>query len=201
MSRLSGILLAGGASRRFGRQKLLEPIDGSPLFHLALRALMATCDEVVVMLAPGTSDPPLPRGASNVRLLRDDVAYGGPLVGTYIGLAHVRGAIALLAAGDMPGLRPELLALLARHAGVPGRNAVVLGDADGPRPLPAALRVKAALPLADELLRGPERRLRALVAGLEAVVLPERVWAEADTRGDWRRDVDLPADLAGAKQR
>jgi len=201
VSLFSGILLAGGASRRFGRQKLLERIDGAPLFHSPLRALMATCDEVVVVLAPGAADPPLPRGASNVRLLRDVVAYGGPLAGTYVGLVHVRGAFALLAAGDMPGLRPELIALLARQAAAPGRNAVVLGDADGPRPLPAALRVKAALPLADELLRGQERRLRALVAGLEAQVLPERVWAEVDPSGDWRRDVDLPADLAGAKQR
>ena len=199
MTRISGILLAGGASRRFGRDKLLEPVDGEPLFHRPLRALMATCDEVVVVLAPGATDPPLPRGASSVRFLRDDVAFGGPRVGTYIGLARVRGAVALLAAGDMPGLRAELLDLLARQVSLPGRNAVVLGDGDGPRPLPAALRVKAALTLADELLRGPERRLRALVAGLDAVVLKERVWAEADPRGEWRRDVDVPADLAEAE--
>ena len=93
----------------------------------------------------------------------------------------------------------QLLDLLARQVSLPGRNAVVLGDGDGPRPLPAALRVKAALTLADELLRGPERRLRALVAGLDAVVLKERVWAEADPRGEWRRDVDVPADLAEAE--
>src|SRR5881397_2284973 len=133
---------------------------------------MATCDEVVVVLAPGATDPPLPRGASSVRFLRDGVAFGGPLVGTYFGLARVRGAVALLAAGDMPGLRAELLDLLARQVTLPGRNAVVLGDVDGPR---------------------------ALVAGLEAVVLKERVWAEADPRGEWRRDVDVPADLAEAK--
>ncbi|TMC75972.1 MAG: hypothetical protein E6J15_06595 [Chloroflexi bacterium] len=60
LSRPSGILLAGGASRRFGRPKLTEPLDGAPLFHWPLRALLASCEDVVIVLAPDAPDPPLP---------------------------------------------------------------------------------------------------------------------------------------------
>ena len=42
--RPSGILLAGGASRRFGRPKVVEPFDGVPLFHRPLRALVEGLD-------------------------------------------------------------------------------------------------------------------------------------------------------------
>lgn len=194
MSGISGILLAGGASRRFGREKLLEPLAGAPLFHRPLRALLATCDDVVVVLAPGSGEPPLPPDA-RVRLVRDAVAYGGPLVGTRTGLGHVRGTHALVAAGDMPGLREAILELLKRRAIGTDRSAVVLADREGPRPLPAIVRVDAATRAADAMLKTGERRLRALIAALDPDVLEESVWAAADPDGEWRKDVDLPADL------
>jgi len=178
---LSGILLAGGASTRFGREKVVEPLDGEPLFHRPLRALLAACDEVVIVLAPGAAELPLPSNASAARFARDDVAHGGPLVGVRTGLAHVRSPLAVIAGADMPGLRAELLALMARHAVTSGKRAVV--------------STKAALDLADALLRGGERRLRELVGALDALVLPERVWAKVDPGGEWRRDVDVVGDL------
>jgi molybdopterin-guanine dinucleotide biosynthesis protein A len=192
---LSGILLAGGASTRFGREKVVEPLDGEPLFHRPLRALLATCDEVVIVLAPGVVELPLPSNASGARFAHDEVAHGGPLVGVRTGLAHVRSPLAAIAGADMPGLRAELLALMARHAVTSGRKAVVLGDSDWARPLPAVVTTKAALDLADALLRGGERRLRELVGALDALVLAERVWAKVDPDGQWRRDVDAVGDL------
>jgi len=84
---------------------------------------------------------------------------------------------------------------MARHAVTSGKSAVVLGDSDWSRPLPAVVSTKAALDLADALLRGGERRLRELVGALDALVLPERVWAKVDPDGEWRRDVDVVGDL------
>jgi hypothetical protein len=72
---------------------------------------------------------------------------------------------------------------------------VVLRDADGPRPLPAVLAVAPALALARTLLASGERRLRALVEGLEPDEVPEAIWSAADAKGAWRQDVDLPDDL------
>ena len=74
-------------------------------------------------------------------------------------------------------------------------KAVVLGDVGGARPIPPVLEVAPALRLARTLLESGERRLRALVAGLEAEEIPEAVWAAADADGAWRRDIDAPEDL------
>jgi hypothetical protein len=75
------------------------------------------------------------------------------------------------------------------------RDAIVLRDADGPRPLPAVLAVAPALALARTLLESGERRLRGLVEGLDPDGLPEGVWTGVDAQGAWRRDVDVPGDL------
>jgi molybdopterin-guanine dinucleotide biosynthesis protein A len=195
VNRPSGILLAGGASRRFGRPKIVEPIDGTPLFHRPLRALVDACDDVVVVLAPDATEPPLPDGSERVSFARDQVAYEGPLAGTRVGVGLVRGEHAVLVAADMPGVGSELLSLMVERAVDTQRNAVVLRDPDGPRPLPAVLKVAPALVLAGSLLESGERRLRALVRGLDADELPEAIWARADARGAWRRDVDVPEDL------
>lgn len=194
MSRPSGILLAGGASRRFGRPKLAEPLDGAPLFHRPLRALLESCDDVVIVLAPDAPLPPLPEASDRVSFARDEVAYEGPLAGARVGLEHVRADYAVLLAGDMPGVSSSLLSLMAERAdGQP--NAIVLRDAGGVRPLPAVLKVAPALALARTLLESGERRLRALVDGLQPNGLSEAVWSRVDAMGAWRHDVDLPDDL------
>jgi molybdenum cofactor guanylyltransferase len=200
MNGLGGILLAGGASTRFGREKVMEPVDGAPLFHRPLRALLGACEEVLIVLAPAAADLPLPPEAAAVRFVRDEVAHGGPLVGVRTGLAQIRTPLAAIAGADMPGLRAELLALMAQHALKSGKKAVVLGDSDWSHPLPAVVTTKAALDLAEELLRGGERRLRALVGALDALVLRERIWIAVDPTGEWRSDVDLPGDLPTGKR-
>jgi molybdopterin-guanine dinucleotide biosynthesis protein A len=193
--RPSGILLAGGASRRFGRPKLVEPLDGAPLFHWPLRALVASCEDVVIVLAPDAAEPALPDGTDRVRFARDQVAYEGPLAGTIVGLEHVRGEYAVIVAGDMPGVSPELLSFMAQRAAAGARKAVLLSDADGRRPLPAVVMVASALVLARTLLESGERRLRALVEGLDPEGLPEAAWNRVDAHGAWRDDVNAPDDL------
>jgi molybdopterin-guanine dinucleotide biosynthesis protein A len=195
VSRPSGILLAGGASRRFGRPKVVEPLDGTPLFHRPLRALLDTCDDVVIVIAPDAPELPLPAGSERALFARDPVAYEGPLAGTLVGLERVRGEYAVLLAADMPGVRSQLLSLMAESAATDRGKAVVLRDAPGTRPLPAVLMVAPAVALARTLLKRGERRLRALVEGLDPTPLAETVWSRVDADGAWRRDVDVPDDL------
>jgi molybdopterin-guanine dinucleotide biosynthesis protein A len=194
VSKPSGILLAGGASRRFGRPKLAEPLDGAPLFHRPLRALLDSCDDVVIVLAPDGAEPPLPDDSDRVSFARDQASYEGPLAGTRVGLEHVRREYAVLVAGDMPGVSARLLTLMADRAATRGK-AAALRDGEGIRPLPALLRVVPALTLAKTLLEAGERRLRALVEALDPEVVEEAAWSRVDPEGAWRKDVDVPNDL------
>ena len=149
----------------------------------------------MIVLAPDALELALPDEADRVSFARDPVAYEGPLAGALAGLERVRRETTLLVAGDMPGVSAALLTLMAGHATGLARNAVVLTDEGDRRPIPAVLAVAPALALARKLLESGERRLRALVEGLEAEGLPEPVWSVVDPDGAWRRDVDLPGDL------
>jgi molybdopterin-guanine dinucleotide biosynthesis protein A len=195
-SGLSGVLLAGGASRRFGADKLVALFAGTPLFLHPLRALAAVCDDVVVVVAPERATLPLPADLPAVRVVRDPVAYEGPLVGLRTGLAAVAGANALVAAADMARLSPPVLELLRDRLAEGDHPAVALADAEGLRPLPLALSVPVALAEATRLIAGGERRVRALVEALGAAAIREAEWARADAAGEWRIDVDAPDDLS-----
>jgi molybdenum cofactor guanylyltransferase len=72
----TGIVLAGGRSSRMGRPKALLPFDGEPLISHIVAELKALFADVVVVAAPGQDLPAMP-----VSLVRDEVAYQGPVGG------------------------------------------------------------------------------------------------------------------------
>ncbi|HLY14429.1 MAG TPA: molybdenum cofactor guanylyltransferase, partial [Candidatus Limnocylindrales bacterium] len=158
----SGIVLAGGASRRFGSDKLAEPIDGVSLLERSVAALAGIVAEIVVVIAPDRAEPGIrTAGSTPIRFVADAEPFGGPLAGLRTGLAAARGATVLVVGGDMPSMRPAVLERLLRIA------PAALGDQAGVlRPLPCALERDPALAHADALLAGGERRLRALLAAL-----------------------------------
>ncbi len=190
--RVGAVVLAGGRSARFGRDKLVEPIDGRPLLDHAIAAVLAVASDVVVVVEPG-ADRPVPDG---VRVVHDDVAFEGPLAGLAFGLAALADDVdgVIVVAGDMPTLAPDVLRLLLDVlAGQPGVTAGVL-DAGGP--LPMAVRRTAALGAARDLLGNEERRLRALPDRLAASVIPGSTWRAVDPEGRTLRDIDRPSDLS-----
>jgi molybdopterin-guanine dinucleotide biosynthesis protein A len=190
------VVLAGGRSSRFGRDKLREPYLGAPLLHKPILALASVCAEVLVVVSP-SGDPDLPKGLP--LLLQRDLAEGeGPLVALSHALANVHTPLALVAGGDMPRLaRPVLLEML-RVAGEAGVDAVVLQEGERSRPLPAVLRLGRARPVAAGLVRGGERRLRTLLDALRVAVLDEATWRALDPAGGTPTDVDEPGDLPQA---
>ena len=189
---VSGIVLAGGASRRFGSDKLAQSIDGISLLDRAIQALAGIVDEVLVVIAPDRPVPLLHPAASGpvVRWVHDPEPFGGPLLGLATGLRAASGSIVLVVGGDMPYLVP---AVLRRLAGAPP---AALADSTGVlRPLPCALNREAALVAADELLAAGERRLRTLLTRLGSAPLAFAAWQAEDPDGLSLVDIDERADL------
>jgi molybdopterin-guanine dinucleotide biosynthesis protein A len=192
--RLGAVVLAGGRSSRFGRDKLAEVIDGRPLLEHAIAAVQALVSDIdiVVVVAPD-AQPALPTG---VRLARDARAFEGPLAGLTAGMSTFAASIerVVVVGGDQPTLVPDVLSLLLDALG-DGVDAAVL-EIDGlPRPLPMAVRRKSGAAMAAALLATGERRLRALPEALAARVVDEDVWRALDPDGRSARDVDVPGDL------
>ena len=192
---VTGILLAGGSSRRFPPNKLLVDYEGEPLFWRPLRALASVCDPVLVIARADGEVLTLPGLARPPRLLRDPVADQGPLVATRFGLESASSDWALLAGGDMTDLAPNLLHALVERGGSGTVDAIALTDAERPWPMPALLRVAPARAAAVKLVDSGERRLRALLEVLRVDRLDSSWWSAYDPRGMWRRDIDRPTDL------
>jgi len=195
MSDVTGVLLAGGASRRFPPNKLLHTYEGGPLFWRPLRALAACCGEVVLVLAASAPEPQLPLLGTSVRVVRDPVGDQGPLVALAAALAGVTTEWALLVGGDMPDIKPALLRAMSERGKASTADVVALVDKDEAWPMPALFRVSVARPAAARLVEGGERRLRSIVSELNTERLGEPWWSQPDPAGSWRRDIDRPSDL------
>ncbi|MET0908999.1 MAG: molybdenum cofactor guanylyltransferase, partial [Ilumatobacteraceae bacterium] len=189
-TRVTVVILAGGRSSRFGRDKLAEPIDGRPLLHHVIDAVRPIAVEIVVVAAPGAT-PPVPAG---VRVVHDPVAFEGPLAAARVGIDAASESIVVLVGGDMPSLVAPVLGSMV--VGLGGFDAVVLEHVGHPRPLPRVVRREPALVAAGRLLDHGERRLRALADALNSHVIAEATWRALDPEGATLRDIDTEADLA-----
>jgi molybdopterin-guanine dinucleotide biosynthesis protein A len=190
---LIGVVLAGGASRRFGSDKLAADLGGRPLLHHAIERTLEICPAVVVVLSPGGREPSVPSGS--VAFARDEVEHEGPLAGMTAGLASCPSQLALVVGGDMPGLEPEVVRALLRAIEETGSVAAVLSDGGAARPLPVVVRTDPALAAARRLLTAGRRRLRDLLAEVPTVLVDEPTWTALDPERRTLLDVDEPTDL------
>lgn len=194
----AAIVLAGGASSRFGGDKLAANLEGRPVLEHVLRAAAIVANPIVLVVGPDDPVPRLPGDLGvDVVLARDAVAYRGPLAGLAAGLAALPRPfdVALIVAGDMPSLVPVVLDLLAGTLARDPSLGVACLEADPATPLPAAVRPAVAGPAADALLAADRRRLRGLLAAVPSAVVPAVEWRAIDPGGVTLRDVDTPDDL------
>ena len=106
----SAIILAGGRSVRFGRDKSVEIVAGRSLLQHVVDAVSPIASEIVVVRAPGTSSPPV--NSETPLRHAQDVRAGGALAGLYSGLLVCSQPVALALGCDMPLLSRPLLRYL-----------------------------------------------------------------------------------------
>ncbi len=170
---LTGVLLVGGASRRFGSPKALARLDGETLAERAWRVLGEACGLrlAVGKAADGLALPfPLVDDGSDVR---------APLAGLVAGLRAAATEVVVFLPVDCPLVDAAALQTLAaacRDAAVPPTG-----------PLPGAYR-RRLLPLLERALAAGELRLRDLLAQVDTAVV------ELDPA--LLANVNEPADLA-----
>ena len=188
---VSGIVLAGGRSARFGRDKLAEPIDDTPLLELAIGAVRAVASDVIVV-APPDVDPHI---RQDVRLVHDATPYEGPLAGCLTGLTAAREPLVLVVGGDMPSLDPAVLGLLVRTLDASSADAAFLEYQGRRQQLPFAVRTGTGTDVTTRLVAQGERRLGAIAERLIVRDLPEAEWRPLDPEARTLRDIDEPGDL------
>jgi molybdenum cofactor guanylyltransferase len=198
---VSGIVLAGGRSSRFGADKLAEPVGGEPLLHRAVHAVAQVSDEVLAVASPSGDLPVLPSDLPvPARTIRDDEPHAGPLAALAVGLANAEHPVAVVAGGDMPWLSPSVLSLLVDRLRSGDVDASAL-EVDGRgQPLPLAIS-RSALVTIRGLLTGGDRSLRSMLGRTRVALVEEPAWRALDPTGRTLADVDVPGDLTAGGDR
>ncbi|WP_232375452.1 molybdenum cofactor guanylyltransferase [Mycolicibacterium baixiangningiae] len=180
---LAAVVLAGGASRRMGRDKATVVVDGSTLVERVVATVSERSSPVFVIAAPGQ---PLPELSAQV--LRDEVRGVGPLLATGRGLraaAQAGHRWAFVCAVDLPHLTMDFVDDLAVPAARLGVDVVLPWD--GRDHYLAAIYRTSLADHISTLVAAGERSMRALVDTVDTqrIVMPEqRALTNANTPDD-----------------
>jgi molybdopterin-guanine dinucleotide biosynthesis protein A len=166
---LTGVLLVGGASTRFGSPKALAQIEGETFADRGRRVLAEACDEVLVV---GKRDDKLP-----FDVIDDCTDIRAPIAGVVAGLRAAANDVAVFIPVDCPWMTPGAVRALGdacHDAAVPPSG-----------PLPSAW-AKSALPLLEQRLAVGPLALYLTYEELDVVTveLDPAVVADVDTPGD-----------------
>jgi molybdopterin-guanine dinucleotide biosynthesis protein A len=171
---LTGVLLVGGASTRYGSPKALIEIDGETLAARGRRVLAEACDEVLVVGKQGE----LP-----FEVLDDGSEVRAPIAGVVAGLRAAANDVTVVLPVDCP----RITAAAIRQLGEACRDAAVPPTG----PLPGAW-AKSSLPVLEaRLAAGGPLALYRTYDELDVVTV------EVDPA--LLVDVDVPTDLAALR--
>ncbi len=163
---MTGIILAGGESRRMGADKAFLKVDGAPLIERVLNVFLSQFDQTIIV-----TNRPEQYDGFRVRVVADAVNVKGPLTGIYSGLLHARADRCFVAACDMPFLNPRLIAYMTEVAGE--FDAVVPMVNGLPEPLHAIYH-RRNLPAMHDRLQGGDLRIANLFERVRVRYLSER---------------------------
>ena len=189
-------MLCGGRSRRMGQAKAWLPWGDTPLVQHTATVLAQVVEPVIVVAAPDQAVPPLPQ---HIAVVRDPIAYQGPLRGIHTALSALAEQCdaVYVSSCDVPLLRP---AFVRRLIELSATWSICLPEVDGRvHPLAGVYRVHI-LPQVERLLQTGERRPAALLAYVPSLRVPADQLRDVDPELASLRNINTPADYEQARQ-
>ena len=145
---MHGLVLAGGRSRRMGRDKASLPMNGKDLLTHALELINQVCSPLFISLRPGQEVPPK-TALHGATAIHDQYGEIGPLGGILSALNAYPDPPWLVLAVDLPRLDRHTLEYLITHRD-PGKPFTAYrGRNDLPEPLCAIYEPQSRAILMD----------------------------------------------------
>ncbi len=186
----SAVLLAGGESRRMGRDKATLVVQGEPLWQRQLQVLRELRPEKIFTSARTKPDW-LP---NDTELLLDTPPSRGPLSGLTSALQRMQTSHLVVLAVDMPFMPGKYLRYLC---GFCMKGCGLVPVVHGwPEPL-AAIYPREAEPILTNALAGEDFSMQTIAQELAAQGYVQMLDVQWETR-DYFRSLNEPADLAAA---
>ncbi len=179
---VAGFVLAGGQSRRMGRNKALLEIAGETLLVRTARLVFDVTGSTIVI-----GDPDLYIHCG-FPVIGDRISGMGPLGGLLTALENTTAEWNLVVACDMPGLTANALReLLAAAENAGSRRCVVPVTNDLPQPL-CALYHRDCLPVVGRAVAAGHLRMQDLVKQIDSVPafgFDPQVFENVNTWREW----------------
>ncbi len=190
---VTGVLLAGGKSRRMGEDKRHLVVGEQTLLERGLAVLQSIFCEVLVVIAQDS--PPLKVAA---RVVRDLVPDCGSLGGLYTGLTQATTPYIFVVACDMPFLNQTVITQFTSRRGT--ADIVMARLADRLHPM-HALYGKRCVPALEEMIRARQFKIQEVVSHsfLRVHYVTEADLLTIDPSGHSFYNVNTMADLEAAR--
>jgi molybdopterin-guanine dinucleotide biosynthesis protein A len=153
---VTGVLLAGGKSRRMGEDKRYLVVGEQTLLQRGLSVLHSIFQEVLVVIAKDSD----PLGA-DARVVRDQVPDCGSLGGLYTGLIQATTPWIFVVACDMPFLNHAVIAQFTNRRGAAD---IVMAKLAGQLHPMHALYGKRCLPVVEQMIQSRRLKIQGMVS-------------------------------------
>lgn len=194
MADVTGVILAGGKSRRMGEDKRFLTVGTTTLLDRCCSAMRSIFPEVLIVTAQDS--PPLE--GHGCRVYQDLIPDCGSLGGLYTGLKMATCTRIFVVACDMPFLNQPMIHFFINRD--PGADVVMGRLPSGLQPLHAVYG-RGALPAVERMAHARQLKIQDIVSepSLKITVVDASEWASIDPASRSFQNVNTPADLLAAR--
>lgn len=190
---VTGVLLAGGKSRRMGEDKRFILVGQRTLFERTCSVLRESFEQVCVVIAQDS-----PSLQAEVPVARDLIPDCGSLGGLYTGLRRAKTQHIFLVACDMPFLNPDVIRYMVRMKDQ--ADIVISRWASRLQPTHAVYG-QNCLPVIEEMMNLHNRKIHSMIdhPALRVRVIVEKEIRQIDRDGRSMFNINTPSDLEHAR--
>ncbi len=194
MTAVTGVILAGGKSRRMGEDKRFLTVGGTTLLDRCRQVMTALFPEVLIITAQDS--PPL--DGAGCAVYQDLIPDRGSLGGLYTGLRYAAHERIFAVACDMPFLRTDLVRFFVTLD--ESADIVMASIGSTLQPL-HAVYAKRVLPHLERMAMNGELKIQKVIAepSLRCRIVQPSEWSLLDPDAQSFRNVNTPADLDAAR--
>lgn len=189
---VTGVILAGGKSRRMGRDKAFLPFGPGILIERVIDVLRQVTDELLLI-----TNTPERYARFALPMAGDVIPESGSLGGIYSGLMHANTGYSLMLACDMPFVKPDFLRMLCERADE--ADVVIPKDAEDFQPLCAVYSQACCEPIRRQIETG-RLKITGFFEQVRVHVIEEEQLAPYDRHGMMFFNANTPEEYATAQQ-
>ena len=191
---VTGVILAGGASRRMGRNKALLKVGDATLIECVFHVMKTLFTEVIIItnkpkeyvFIPCRKEPDVYKGQ-------------GSIAGLHAGLYNSTTERIFVVACDMPFLNADLIRLLCNNTDE--SEAVIPLNREGLREPLHALYAKSTLPVLQEIIEQGDKSILILLDRIRTRLVPPEAYCSIAGAEDSFRNVNTPEEFLAIRER